>query len=65
MLKNRLREIRLTEYQIDNKKKYAEMMGFDYRQYCRWEDGTIPKPETMFRIAKKLNRKVDDIWYLE
>lgn len=65
MLACRLREIRLTEYLEDNKKKFAEMMGFPYRQYCKWEEGVIPKPETMFEIAEKLNRKVDDIWYLE
>lgn len=64
-LKCRLYKIRLTEYLQDNKKQFAEQMGFDYRAYCRWEEGTIPKPVTMFEIAKKLNKKVDDIWYLE
>jgi DNA-binding XRE family transcriptional regulator len=36
----------------------------DFRQYSRYEKGTMPTCETMLKIAKKLNKKVEDIFYL-
>ena len=64
MLVCRLREIRHTKYMI-NKTGFAKLLEINYRQYLRYEDGVIPQPETMFIIAKKLNMRVDEIWYLD
>jgi len=64
-VKNRLREIRLTEYQIDSMKEFAAFLGINYRQYTEYEKGVVPQPETMFKIAKKLNKPIEEIFYLE
>lgn len=63
MLGCRLREIRHKKYMM-NKKEFAELLEINYRQYLRYEDGVIPQPETMFKIARKLKMRVDEIWYL-
>lgn len=65
MVKNNLREIRLREYMMDNMKEFAELLDINYRQYTDYEKGVVPKAETMLRIAKKLNKPVEEIFYLE
>lgn len=61
---NKLKEIRMKEYMIDTKKAFAEMLEVNYRQYSEYERGIVPESETMLRIARKLNKHVDEIWYL-
>ncbi len=64
MVKNRLKEIRMREY-LMNMKEFAKLLEINYAQYVRYENGTVPYMEVAFKIAKKLNKKVDDIFYLE
>lgn len=45
--------------------EFAKMLGLDYRQYNRYENGMEPKLSTALQIAKKLNMKVEDIFYLD
>lgn len=61
---NKLREIRMQEYLIDSKKEFAKLLDINYRQYSEYERGTVPNSETMLKIAKKLNKPVEDIFYL-
>jgi DNA-binding XRE family transcriptional regulator len=63
MVKNHLKEIRMKEYML-NQTEFAELLEIDYRQYSRYEKGIVPTSETMLKIAQKLNKKVEDIFYL-
>lgn len=65
MAKNRLREIR-HELMLDEQKQMAELLGINQAQYHRYErHKTEPTLDIALRIAKKLSRKVDDIFYLD
>lgn len=65
MVKNRLKEIRMREYMMEPK-EFADKIGVPVRSYYQYEDGSSrPKLEIALEIAKQLNRKIDDIWYLE
>lgn len=48
-----------------SQKDFAVLLELNYRQYNRYENGTAPEGETMLRIARKLNMKVEDIFYLD
>jgi putative transcriptional regulator len=64
MIKCKLREIRLTEYQEDNQKAFAKSLEIAPSQYNRYETGDIlPSLSIALKIAKKLNKTVDEIWY--
>jgi len=47
-------------------KEFAVFLGESNTTYSNWELG-VSKPtlEKSLSIAKKLNRKVEDIWYLD
>jgi len=46
--------------------EFAEFIGIDIKNYSNWEHNrSRPKLELAIIIAKKLNRKVEDIWYFE
>lgn len=64
MVKNRLKEIRMRKYMC-SQVEFAKILNIDYRQYNRYENGTVPKLSTALYIAKKLNKKVEDIFYLD
>jgi len=63
-VKNRLREIRMQNYLMNQKQFSTEVLDMDYRKYNHYEKGTVPSGETMLYIAKKLNMYVEDIFYL-
>ncbi len=47
-------------------KEFAEKIGVSLRSYYQYEDGcSRPKLEVALEIARKLNMRIDDIWYLE
>lgn len=63
MLKNRLREIRMREY-LMAPGEFAKHIGTDVKNLNNWEsERSSPKLELAINIAKKLNRRVEDIWY--
>lgn len=65
MVKNRLREIRMREYMLSSK-EFCEILNIPESTYSKIESnkqqGNI---ETILKIAKALNLKVEDIWYLD
>lgn len=63
-VRNRLKEIRMKEYMIDNKCEFARMLGIEAHTYLKWESGTAPTLKLALIVAKKLNKKVEDIWQL-
>lgn len=65
-VKNRLKDIRLKEYMIDSKTEFAKKLDVNVHTYIKWENGdSVPILYKALEIAKKLNKRVDDIWYLE
>lgn len=64
-VKNRLKEIRMKEY-LMNSKEFCSLLGVSQSTYSQIESnkqqGNI---ETILKISKALNRKVEDIWHLE
>lgn len=65
MVKNRLKEIRMKKYMM-NSKEFSELLGIKANTYSQLEtqkqQGNI---ETILKISKALNLKVEDIWYLD
>ncbi|SHH05651.1 helix-turn-helix transcriptional regulator [Tepidibacter thalassicus] len=64
-VKNRLKEIRMKEFMMNQREFSSKILEMDYRKYNNYENGTVPSAESMLYIAKKLNRLVEDIFYLE
>lgn len=65
MVKNRLKEIRMREYMM-SQKEFAEMLKVDDKTYSGWEKNhSRPTLERALEIAKILNKKIEDIWFLE
>lgn len=62
--KNRLRQIR-HEMMIDKQIEMANLLGIAQNQYNRYEKGGQPTLEVALRIAKRLNKQVEDIFYLD
>ncbi|PAB60982.1 helix-turn-helix transcriptional regulator [Anaeromicrobium sediminis] len=63
---NKLKEIRLKEYMLDNKSEFAKILDVSIQTYTKWENGnTVPPIERALKISEKLNRTINDIWYLE
>ncbi|PWX20922.1 helix-turn-helix transcriptional regulator [Clostridium perfringens] len=64
-MKNKLREIRMREF-LMNSGEFARMLGVNLKTYSNWEKNrSRPQLEEGLRIAKVLNRAVEDIWSLE
>ena len=65
MVKNKLKEIRMTKYMM-NSNEFCKMIGISPSTYSQIEtnkqQGNI---ETILKISKALNLKVEDIWYLD
>lgn len=64
MVKNRLKEIRMKEF-MATQGEFAKILEIDYRQYNRYENGTVPSLPTALHIAKMLNRNLENIFYLD
>lgn len=64
-VKNRLLEIRL-KMGYKKQKDFAEFLSVSQANYNKWENNSSqPGMETILKIAKKLNIKIEDIVYLE
>lgn len=63
-VKNRLKEIRMREY-LMNMTEFAKFLEINYFQYVKYEKGTVPYLEVALRISDKLNKPVNDIFYLD
>lgn len=65
MAKNKLRQIK-HELLFDKQNDFAEFLGISQSMYNKYERHTAqPSLDVALRIAKKLNKKVEDIFYLE
>lgn len=63
-VKNRLREIR-HQMMIDKQNEMADYLCLQQQQYNRYEkQGVQPTLEVSLKIAQKLNKRVEDIFYL-
>ncbi|WP_154826387.1 helix-turn-helix transcriptional regulator [Clostridium butyricum] len=65
MVENKLKEIRMKEYMM-SPGEFAKMIGMSIKTYSGWENGhSKPTLEKALEISKKLNRSVNEIWYLD
>lgn len=63
MIMNKLKSIR-HEHEM-NQIQFADLLGVGRSLYNRWENQKVqPELETVLRIAKKLQRPVEQIVYL-
>ena len=66
MLRCRLKEIRLKEFMIDSKAEFARKLCIPIQTYTNWEkELSYPNLNLAYEIAKKLNKEVTEIWYLD
>jgi len=54
----------MKEYMM-NKTQFADMLKINYKQYVKYEIYTVPNLEIALKISKKLNRPVNEIFYLD
>jgi putative transcriptional regulator len=64
MVQNRLKEIRMKEYMM-NQTEFASFLEIDFRQYNRYENGTVPALETALKISSVLKMSVNEIFSLK
>lgn len=65
MTSNKLREIRMREFMMEPQ-EFANYIGVNYKTYYSWEKGAAgPSLEKALEIARRLNKTVEDIWYLD
>ena len=64
MVNNNLKEIRMKEYMM-SPGEFAKILEISIKTYSGWENGhSKPTLEKALDISKKLNRSVNDIWYI-
>ncbi|MBO7318540.1 MAG: helix-turn-helix domain-containing protein [Clostridia bacterium] len=65
MLKNNLKTIRMGEFFL-TKRDFSKKLDIAEQQYLRYETGqSNPSLEIAIKISIKLNKHVDDIWYID
>ncbi|NFO57751.1 helix-turn-helix domain-containing protein [Clostridium botulinum] len=65
VVKNKLKEIRMREY-LMAPGEFAKFLGMSIKTYSGWENEySRPTLEKALEVANKLNKNVNDIWYLE
>ena len=65
MVKNNLKEIRMREY-AEDPKDFAKRLNVNIKTYYTWEtSAALPSSKKMLEVAKKLDKKVEEIWWLE
>lgn len=63
-VKNHLKEIRMREYMMEPQ-EFANLININCKTYYSWEREVAgPSLQTALEVAKKLNKKVEDIWYV-
>lgn len=64
MIKNKLKAIRMGEFFL-SKRDFSKFLDIAEQQYLRYENGQAnPSLEIAIKISIKLNRTVNDIWYV-
>ncbi|MDU6337849.1 helix-turn-helix transcriptional regulator [Clostridium sporogenes] len=65
MVKNRLKEIRMREYMMNQKEFCEQILKLSVSTYNPIEQNKAQgNIETILKIAKALNRSVEEIWYM-
>lgn len=58
----KLKEIRMKEYMM-SAREFAKFLNVEYTTYNQWENEvTVPRLPKAAEVAKKLNKKIEDIW---
>ena len=62
-IKSKLKEIRMKEYML-NCREFSKMLEVPLSTYSQWENSqTYPSLPKAFEVCKKLNKKVNEVWY--
>lgn len=62
---NRLRQIRVKEYDM-TATDFSKKLGVSVGLYSAWELGKAkPKLDKALEVSRRLNRSVEDIWYID
>ena len=65
MVKNKLKEIRLKNYMMTGR-EFSKMFNVSNTTYSNWEQGVSrPTLDKALEVAKILNMRIDDVWYLD
>lgn len=65
MVKNRLKEIRMKEYMM-NQKDFSNKLEIPVKVYWSWEnEKSNPTLERALEVARKLNKNINELWYLD
>lgn len=65
MLKNNLKTIRMGEFYL-TKREFSKKLDIAEQQYLRYESGqSNPSLEIAIKISAKLQRHIEDIWYID
>jgi DNA-binding XRE family transcriptional regulator len=65
VVKSKLKEIRMKEYML-NLTDFAKTIDVDMKILSSWEKNkSRPTLERALDVARKLNKNVNEIWYLE
>lgn len=65
MLKNNLKTIRMGEFYL-TKREFSKKLDIAEQQYLRYESGqSNPSLEIAIKISTKLQRHIEDIWYID
>ncbi|HDK7162063.1 TPA: helix-turn-helix domain-containing protein [Clostridium botulinum] len=55
----------MREYVMDPG-EFSKLIGTDIKNYNNWESNrSRPRLEIALEVARKLNKKIEDIWYLD
>ncbi|MBB6715966.1 helix-turn-helix transcriptional regulator [Clostridium gasigenes] len=64
-IENKLKEIRMRDYLMDPE-DFAKLIDVNIKSYYSYEKGSSrPTLEKALEIAKKLNKNIEEIWYLD
>ncbi|MBU3131615.1 helix-turn-helix domain-containing protein [Clostridium gasigenes] len=64
-IRNKLKEIRMRDYLMDPE-DFAKSIDVNIKSYYSYEKGSSrPTLEKALEIAKKLNKNIEEIWYLD
>ena len=65
MVKNKLKEIRMRDHLMEPE-NFAKLIDVNIKSYYSYEKGSSrPNLEKALEIAKKLNKSIEEIWYLD
>lgn len=65
MIDNKLKEIRMRDF-LMTQTEFANFLNISRKTYAGWENNiSRPNLESAMLIAKKLNKSIEEIWFIK